>query len=502
MFNYEKKISIGYCTGETFERYDMFFQKYHKYIHNIYFSMPLGDRFHARARICSGLRSNENIELMWRILKRAKEYGIQLEVVFNTPNLNMHDFVLSYNELKSRNIDVDLVGILDKYYYFASKVFKGKELVHSFNNFYNSIDDYRKNSFKYDQYVIGRQNIRDSALFRFLSDEKHAKVVLLVNNGCSFKCGGCKSNPIFCHNAYFSQLHHKTPEELYAIQSIMPFELNDKLLDTSCIHYIKISTRNSGLDYASNSIDSYISSNERDLITKSPENYSLWGRQTWHGEFYETFNFDKIVEIKRNIYSKLPIEFSASLKNKCYVMLDSSNAFHIFMLNWKELQDFIKNNSYYFSVFNVSGVIINFFPSDELKLAIETFAQKHNLEIHYLISSVFAQNYNCYKFGGITGIYCKNIFNHAVKNDFTIYNGLSKTIYNFNDLFLKLSKLPGLKYVIAPMPTNGVLLKHDEPLNLKLTIDLYFSDSKFYIHTTEGVLKTMSEGRFDLVLRL
>ena len=47
-------------------------------IENIYFSLPMGDKFHARTRVVDQMRQPETVALFWELLKCIKAHGIKL----------------------------------------------------------------------------------------------------------------------------------------------------------------------------------------------------------------------------------------------------------------------------------------------------------------------------------------------------------------------------------------------------------------------------------------
>ena len=504
MIDFEKKISIGYCTDESYDSYINFFDQYSKYIGNLYFSMPLGDRFHARSKICRGLRKKEDIELFWNIIKIAKDkYNIKLEVVFNTPQLLESDFFLAARELKNRNIRVDLIGIVDMYYSFAEKYFPNVKFVHSFNNFYNNLEDYKNNNLKYHQYVIGRQNIRNIELFKYLSKEKKSEVVLLLNNGCSHICGGCKSDPTNCHNSYFSLLRKYTPEKLYSLYSIMPFEIHDKLLDVSNVSMFKISTRNADLEYASKCIDSYVFAKEESYIKDDLYNFELWGRQTWHQEYYSSFKLNNIIEIKRTIYDNKKISKERTIFNKLYIQLENDNSIRIFKNNYEKLYDFLKHNYFYLGFEKFDGVITDFKYKEVIFKELKSLNNDEEIKI-YLIKNeklIFVNyNSNLKEYSEeISGNYIRNLININNLNDYSIPNTFSDRFNVINDDFLSFDLN---KSYITDFPLSGILLPFNTKIKIKLVLDLIYQNGKFDYRKNLAILKTISEGRVDIIFRI
>ena len=46
-----KRFSVGLTLDTTLELFEQFLSKYHKYIANFYFSLPMGDKFHSRVNV-------------------------------------------------------------------------------------------------------------------------------------------------------------------------------------------------------------------------------------------------------------------------------------------------------------------------------------------------------------------------------------------------------------------------------------------------------------------
>jgi hypothetical protein len=105
-----------------------------------------------------------------------------------------------------------------------------------------------------------------------------------------------------CHEAYYREARRRSPAMLYAMQSILPFELHEGLLPLEMIDRIKLSTRNSDIGYVVNCLESYLGGNEERWIRQSVGNYYLWGRLAWHNEFYATFDLAQIMQWKRTWY--------------------------------------------------------------------------------------------------------------------------------------------------------------------------------------------------------
>lgn len=297
---FDKRFSVGLTLDATLAEFKNFLAKYGRFIQNIYFSLPMGDKFHSRENVVRQMRDKKNVRKLWKMLSMATAANIELELVLNNGNITAQDIRRSRKLLERHAIAVDIVGITHDIYNETKRVFPEQKIVYSFNNNTNKTEDFEKIVGKYDSVVVGRQNIRNTALFMNICQE--SETVLLLNNGCSHICGGC-STLANCHGAYYKAKLLHSPEYLYALQSIMPFEIHEGLLDISCVGLFKISSRNASLSYLADCMESYIYCKEDEYIAASSENYVLWGRLAWHAEYYNTFSLGRIRAFKRSIYA-------------------------------------------------------------------------------------------------------------------------------------------------------------------------------------------------------
>ena len=298
----DKKIyNVGLVLNSTVEEYKDFLDKYVEYIDSIYFSLPLGERFHSRIKIRDQFRIKSVVDTFWKILKLIKTYDIKLELVLNTYRLNDNDIEISSRELKRHNIEVDSIAILDEYYDAANKCFPKQKKVFSYNNGIRSVEDLKKISNKYDSYVLGSNLMRDLSVKKYIVDELKSEVILMVNNGCSFNCHFCRNSNL-CRTVFENNLKHKSINELYAEQSFFPSELKEELVKNyNYNNLIKISCRSSNLNYLYKCMDSYIDCEEEKYIKIAPNNYNLWCRLAVFGDYYEKLDYNRIKLIKKGM---------------------------------------------------------------------------------------------------------------------------------------------------------------------------------------------------------
>ena len=297
---WEKRFSVGIAIETTLSDFENMLNKYGRYIDNFYGSIPLGDKFHGRVHIVNQFKNPDNINKFWEIAKLINKYGINLEIVFNTDNLTEEDFYMCRDELKKHEVTVDKIAILDKYYEQVQAIFQKVKLINSVNNMPNTLDGIRNISHKYDEIVIGRHFIRNVEAFHIVTKELGADCVLLVNNGCSHICGGCRSFD-YCKECYEKGREKTSAEYLYALQSILPYEISEQYFDTSDVKLFKLSTRNADTEFICKCLDSYIHNNGKEYVDKSLHHYLMWSRLIWHQDYFDSFDYERIRSIKQKI---------------------------------------------------------------------------------------------------------------------------------------------------------------------------------------------------------
>lgn len=302
--NFNKKFNIGLTLETSYKEFDSFLEKYSPYIHSFYFSLPLGKRYHTRSKVANQFLIPGKKRLFWRMLRRIKEYGIELELLFNTLLLDEELIERASITLKEQEIEVDSVCFLAPYYEAVMKYFPNKKYIWSFNNGFRSkkeIDQIIDN-YKADAFVLGSLFIRNNRFFQYL-DQRGKEVYLILNNGCSFNCDTCNNTESVCDRSFEKNLRTHSIEYLYALQSIFPFELHDGIIDTSHISCFKISNRSSNLKFIKGALDSYIGGEVRAYVEKSRKNYAYWGRAGYFWRCFGKMDLDKILEYKKELLS-------------------------------------------------------------------------------------------------------------------------------------------------------------------------------------------------------
>lgn len=320
-----KRFSLGLVLDTNLHEFEAFLAEYHQYIDNFYFSLPMGDRFHSRRRVAEQFRHEEVVDRFWQQLHLIHDYGIKLEVLFNTHGVDERDVEAGRQMLYANQIVPDKVGLVDGVYEAVTKAFPGTEMVYSFNNSPSGMASFEAGGHRYAEYVVGRQFIRNEALWDRIHRDLQGRVVLLVNNGCSHICGGCSSQR-HCLDSYQKALNMHSAEYIYALQSVMPYELHENWIERNKIDLIKINSRNTSIPYLRTSLESYILGDEARYIARSKENYALWAHLTWHMRWFGMFDLDRIRAIKTSIYRGEPVQ-DVPTGPFVNVMVDYTNRF-------------------------------------------------------------------------------------------------------------------------------------------------------------------------------
>ena len=302
---YLKKFSFGISLGIELKEYERLIEKYGKYISSVYFSLPYGNEFHTRTGVKEEYNKVDSKKRLIRILELFKKNGIKLEAVVNQYHINLEKVEEALSDLDSF-ITVDSVCCLDEYKEIIDKHYNNEMYtVSSFNNepIHESIID--NIDCKYNMIVISKELMRKPNLIKKIKD-KGIDVKLLVNNGCSFNCKGCRLGYRQCIAVFNSNLNYYTPEELYALQSFFPWELDflfKCLQDDNVIDEIKISSRPCTYEYLDKCLQSYIYNKKTEkYIKENFKNYYLWGRQSNLTPYHAKFNNSRINEIKKKIW--------------------------------------------------------------------------------------------------------------------------------------------------------------------------------------------------------
>ena len=302
MINLEKKFNVGITLETNRREFDAFLETYHPYIHSFYFSLPTSYLYHTRTKIAAEFLLPGKKRLFWYMLERAAEYGIELELLFNTLRLDDALVEDAARTLDAHGIRVDSVCFLRPYYDAVVKCFPDKKLIWSFNNGFRSRDELSAvlDEHRGDAVVLGSLFIRNNALFEQLG-QRGCPAYLLLNNACSFNCDTCNNTQSVCQSAFEENLKKHSVEYLYALQSIFPFELHDGIIDVTRVQCLKLSNRSSSLSFTADALDSYLNNEVEKYVRADKNNYAIWGRAGYFWKHYGRMDLDAILRIKEEL---------------------------------------------------------------------------------------------------------------------------------------------------------------------------------------------------------
>ena len=299
---FHKRFLVGLTMKTTPREFDKFLGKYSYYIEQIYFSIPLGEKFHSRIAVQQSFEDEQNVALFWELLEIAKKHGIKLDMVLNTLDLTERDVADAFEALRNHGITLDVITTLDQYYDFLLPHIQGEKLFCSYNNALRGIGDIEKIKHSYDSYVLGNSLMRSIKVHKYVREQLGKEVCLLINNGCSFNCTWCGHSEDGCESAFKRGIEKHTVEYLYAHQGVFPEELRNGTIRMEYINTIKISNRSSDIKYLKRCLDSYINNRLTPYLWISRHNYSLWCKLLWFAPYYRTMSFKAVMAEKQKIY--------------------------------------------------------------------------------------------------------------------------------------------------------------------------------------------------------
>lgn len=299
----KNKFSIGLSLDITLDEYKALLDKYGEYIDSIYFSLPLGKEFQSRDLIQEEFQDLEKLKRFYKVLEFFAINKINLDCVFNKTSLTEDKILLGLNFLKN-NMPVNQITCFNEHVDIVDDFFPDIEKIYSFNN---NLMPEKINSIskKFDTVVVGKSFLRDyDSIEEVYSNGFDVKV--LINNGCSFNCAGCKGGSVLCEETFKRNLAKTDATSLYALQSFYPFELKELLEQVNCpIKYIKISNRTSGYKYLDMCLESYIHQIDPSYyLDKGCVNYRLWSRLAHFNKLLKELNEEEIISQKKKLLEK------------------------------------------------------------------------------------------------------------------------------------------------------------------------------------------------------
>jgi hypothetical protein len=299
-----KKFNVGLNLDAPLDRLETVFREYSNRITSIYFSPPVGEAFYSRRRLVK--EYEENQDKIPAIVELLKENDIRSEVTFNT-KVTRAEFDTAIRYLNRNNIVPDEFVCLNQYFDALKEAFPNAEFISSYCNGTKDVLS------GFDSVVLGQSFLRDKEKRKqFLN--KGMKLILLLNNGCSFQCNPARCDSKTCPVLYSASLKKYDSNYIYALQSFFPEELRE-LMDedeNSAGYRYKISNRTLGLDYTINVLNAYdqMTGSAKGDFLANPERYMYFGALYQLCKNISQYDYEKIISDKFEINPNLRKYFS------------------------------------------------------------------------------------------------------------------------------------------------------------------------------------------------
>lgn len=291
-----KKFDIGLNLDADLKDLKKFFKNYSEWINSVYFSVPLGPAYYSRIGLKYEYENNS--KKLQEVISILHENNIKTEATFNT-KLSSKEVHIGIDCLNTMEIFPEKIVCLNSSVEIIRQAYPKGYLISSFCNGTENI------SSEFNAVVLGQNYLRDvKARHKYVNDGYD--VILLLNNGCSFACNHKHCNGKVCKALYDDLAKKKSANEIYAIQSFFPEELEYLInKDQYADRYIyKLSTRPMGLEYTKKVLEAYAllidSSNYNMDCIK--ENYALFGALYQLCKRIDIYNYKYIKQWKETLY--------------------------------------------------------------------------------------------------------------------------------------------------------------------------------------------------------
>lgn len=292
--NVRKKFSIGVNFNESEENFTTFLEEYCEFLSSMYFSIPLGRKYYSRKELED---EYTDVKKVLRYIELLTKFNIRKEITFNSYGLKEEDIVRGCEYIKNTMGPVEEIVCLNEYAEIIRDFFPEVELKYSFNNIRIVDNDL------FNTYVVGKTYLKDMHARHSIIDSGY-NIVLLLNNGCSLNCATTQCGSTYCRELFHYNLKTKDINELYAIQTLLPDEL-DKIFrwDPLANSYrLKISNRPLGLDFTKRVLDAYIGFSElEESFWEEKDNLCLFCTLGCLYEKRDMLQYSEIIRYKNKI---------------------------------------------------------------------------------------------------------------------------------------------------------------------------------------------------------
>lgn len=292
-----KRFSVGLNLSESYSALAEFIRKYQACLSSIYFSIPLGKAFYSRSELENEFKTPDAEEKLFSVLALMRECGIRSELAINIYGLGETELDCVDDYVDRNGLQLDEIVCLAEYGQHFRAAYPRAEIKYSFNN------PTLRQLESFDSIVVGKGYLRNKLIRHALLAEGKS-LVLLLNNGCSFRCRFPCGDSGFCESLLKPTVDKYGVDYAYALQSFFPEELKRLLLtdEYAATYRLKISNRPLGLAYTCAALDAYLSLGDVGaLIWEDVNNYALFCTMRQLLLRREEFHYDRILQYKATL---------------------------------------------------------------------------------------------------------------------------------------------------------------------------------------------------------
>lgn len=302
-----KKFSVAVSFGLISpDDYIAVLDKYKDYIHDIFFSPTESLRYQTRNKIYDfGTTNNdERRQMLGQVLSYARSSGIACSMTLNAPMVSAEEQAetfKSYNSLyqiDQLTTTLEIGKLVREQGANIPMICSYNEAITNRRHLLNVLD-----SGLFQIVVLGGRFSRDLEVFNLIK-ERGVKTVLMLNTGCCMNCVSfCKvRNQNYCRDLFNDNAAQMGVETMYAAQSIFPEEIKDYYLPSGVVDIFKLASRPIDKEELNTLIESYVSLDSKSYVSRTTRNYHLYGRLAHFVPYYEEFDYDRIVDMKRSLW--------------------------------------------------------------------------------------------------------------------------------------------------------------------------------------------------------
>ena len=278
--------------------------KYENNVKEVYFSLPIGDKYHTRRSVMKNLSPDKtSFSDFVSFLEEIKDRKMELCLALNTHMLNEKDVFTAIEKIKNK-VEINSIVTFNRFAENIKKKYPEINLALSIHEGIIKFSDADRINPNISTVVIGNSEIRNLPLIRFIKD-KGLKIKHLLNTGCN--CIDFCRDSRNCKSNFEKNLSNFGYNFLYACQSIMPYEFHKYLQEENMIDIFKVANRDCDYSWLDSCLNSYINNIEYEVITRDKYSYSLWAGYSYlcTPTAFKAYDYDEIFKIKELLWDLL-----------------------------------------------------------------------------------------------------------------------------------------------------------------------------------------------------